>query len=185
MIMMMIIALEKENWQIEYTWIKAHAGHERNELADKLAKEATREREICYSKSPRSETEHQEREISIKKWQQQWDNTTKGTATKEFFPKIKDKLKMKITLTPNFIPMVTVHGKTRSYLHRFRIIESPVCPCANGKQTVEHIIYDCGKLNNERKKTNSGHFKRRPLASREKRVSEQIPKTDHPFHKLN
>jgi len=28
-------ALEKENWHIEYTWIKAHAGHERNEPPDK------------------------------------------------------------------------------------------------------------------------------------------------------
>ena len=63
-------------------------GHERNELADKLAKEATRESEICYSKLPWSEIEHQEREISIKNWQKQWDNTTKGRATKEFFPKI-------------------------------------------------------------------------------------------------
>jgi len=54
-------------------------------------------------------------------------------------------------------------------------------PCASGNQTVEHVIYDCGKLN---KKTNSGHFKRRPLTSKEKRVSEQIPKTDHPFYKL-
>ena len=76
----------------------------------------------------------------------------KYTATKEFLPKVKDRLKMKITLTPNFTAMVTAHGKTRSYLHRLKIIESPVCPCANGNQTVEHIIYDCGKLNNERRK---------------------------------
>ena len=33
------ITLEKENWNIEDTWIKAHAGHYGNELADKLAKE--------------------------------------------------------------------------------------------------------------------------------------------------
>jgi hypothetical protein len=32
-------------------------------------------------------------------------------ATKEFFSKIKDRLKMKITLTPNFTAMVTAHGK--------------------------------------------------------------------------
>jgi hypothetical protein len=43
-------------------------------------------------------------------WQQLWGNTTKGTVTKEFFPKIKDRLKMKITLTPNFTAMVTAHG---------------------------------------------------------------------------
>ena len=28
------IAFEKENWNIEYTWIKAHVGNYRNELAD-------------------------------------------------------------------------------------------------------------------------------------------------------
>jgi ribonuclease HI len=39
-------ALEKENWHIKYTSIKAHAGHERNEPPDKLAKEATKESEI-------------------------------------------------------------------------------------------------------------------------------------------
>jgi hypothetical protein len=50
----------------------------------------------CYNKIPKSEVEHQEREKSIEKWQQQWDNTTKGSATKEFFPDIKDRLKMKI-----------------------------------------------------------------------------------------
>jgi hypothetical protein len=59
---------------------------------------------------------------------------------------------MKLTLTPNFTAMVTAHGKTRSYLHRFKIIESPECPRANDIQTVEHLIYDCGKLNNERRK---------------------------------
>jgi ribonuclease HI len=45
-------ALEKENWYIEFMWIKAHAGHNRNELADKLAKEATKNSEICYNKIP-------------------------------------------------------------------------------------------------------------------------------------
>jgi ribonuclease HI len=36
--------LEKKNWYIEYTWIKAHVGHYGNELAEKLAKEAARKR---------------------------------------------------------------------------------------------------------------------------------------------
>jgi ribonuclease HI len=53
------ITLEKENWDIEYTSIKAHAGHYGNELADKLAKEAARNSDICYNKIPKSETEHQ------------------------------------------------------------------------------------------------------------------------------
>ena len=88
------IALEKENWNIEYTWLKAHAGQYGNELADKFATEAARNSHICYNKIPKSEIKHQEREKSIEKWQQQWDNTTKGLVTKEFFPNIKDRLKI-------------------------------------------------------------------------------------------
>jgi ribonuclease HI len=61
------IALEKENWNTEYTWIKAHAGHYGNELADKLAKEAARNSDICYNKIPKSEIEHQERENKHRK----------------------------------------------------------------------------------------------------------------------
>ena len=59
---------------------------------------------------------------------------------------------MKINLPPKFMAMITAHGKTRSYLHRFKIIESLECPCANGKQTVDLLIYDCNKLHNEREK---------------------------------
>jgi hypothetical protein len=73
-----------------------------------------------------------------------------ATNTTEFFPDIKDRLKM--NLTPNFTAIITAHGKTRSYLHRFKIIESPECPCANGNQKVDHLIYDCNKLNTERDK---------------------------------
>ena len=54
-------ALEKENWTIEYTWIKAHAGNYGNELADRLAKEAARNSTTCYNRIPKSEIEHQER----------------------------------------------------------------------------------------------------------------------------
>jgi ribonuclease HI len=78
------ITLEIENWAIVFAWIKAHAGHHGNELANKLAKEAARNSNICFNKIPKSQTEHQEREKSIEKWQQQWENTAKGSATKEF-----------------------------------------------------------------------------------------------------
>jgi len=46
--------------------------------------------------------------------------------------------------------MTTAHGKTRSYLNRFKIIETPESPCANGSQTVDHLLYQCNKLMSER-----------------------------------
>jgi hypothetical protein len=32
------------------------------------------------------------------------------------------------------------------------LIKSPKCPCNGGHQTVDHLIYDCNKLQSERKK---------------------------------
>jgi hypothetical protein len=34
-----VIELERNNWKIDFSWIKAHAGHYGNELADQLAKD--------------------------------------------------------------------------------------------------------------------------------------------------
>jgi hypothetical protein len=48
--------------------------------------------------------------------------------------------------------MITAHGKTRAYLHRFKIIENPEYPCSNGHQTVDHLLYDLNRLNHQRDK---------------------------------
>jgi hypothetical protein len=41
---------------------------------------------------------------------------------------------------------------TLTYLHRFTIIEAPDCPCRNVNQTAEHILFDCGILQEDRKR---------------------------------
>ena len=107
---------------------------------------------ISYNRIPICEIVQQLRKTSLRKWQTQWDSTTKALTTKEFFPNIKDRLKTKITLTPNFTALVTSHGKTKSYLHRFKIIESPDCPCRGGSQTVDHLLFDCTILQDERER---------------------------------
>jgi hypothetical protein len=137
------------------------------------------------SLGPKSEIEHQEREKSMGKWQQQWGHATKGLATKEFFPNIKDRLKTKINLKPNFTAVTTAHGTTRSYLHRFRIIQSPECPCANGNQTVDRLLYQCNKLNSEREAPIGYISTEDNWPVGKKRVSDQISKTVYQIYKLN
>jgi hypothetical protein len=144
------MSLRTHNWHITFTWIQAHVGHYGNELADKLAKEAARKDTVSYNRIPICEIAQQLREKGLKKWQMQWDRTTKALATKEFFPNIKDRLNTKITLTPNFTALVTSHGKTKLYLYRFKIIESPDCPCGGGSQKVDHLTFECTILQNER-----------------------------------
>jgi len=46
-------------------------------------------------------------------WQSEWDSTTKGVITKLYFPKVADRLKLKINVTPNFTTMVTGHGNIK------------------------------------------------------------------------
>jgi hypothetical protein len=95
------------------------------------------------------------REQSIARWQIQWDRTPKGLTTKQFFPSLKDRLTTKINLTPNFTALVTAHCKNKAYLHRFKIIESAECSCDGGNQTVDHLLYDCTKLQRQREKLTS------------------------------
>jgi hypothetical protein len=59
---------------------------------------------------------------------------------------------MELKLTPNFTAMVTAHGKTKAYLHRFKITQSPECICSRGEQTTDHLLFDCALLDKERDK---------------------------------
>jgi hypothetical protein len=49
-----------------------------------------------------------------------------------------------------FVTIITVHGKLRSYLHRFGLIDNPLCPCEEEEQTTDHLIFQCDKLSNQR-----------------------------------
>jgi hypothetical protein len=37
---------------------------------------------------------------------------------------------------------VSGHGKTKSYLHRFKLIDNLMCRCNEGARSPEHLIYD-------------------------------------------
>jgi len=55
-----------------------------------------------------------------------------------------------LNLSPKVTTIMTGHGNIRSYLHRLKLIEIPECPCGQGKQTVDHLIFQCKRLKNER-----------------------------------
>jgi len=144
--------MKKEGWQITLRWVRAHAGTRGNEMADSLAKKATTNGKITesYTKIPKSAVLRQLEEESARKWQRSWNQTTKGSMTKEYFPDIEGRLKMKLKLTGNLTTILTGHGNFKAYLHRFYISSEQTCPCGEGDQTTDHIIYDCARLKEER-----------------------------------
>jgi len=74
----------------------------------------------------------------------------------EFFPNVTDRLKMKISINPNFTAMVTGHGRTRAYRYRFRLIDNAACPCNKQDQTVDHLKAAFLKLWSAEHKWSSG-----------------------------
>jgi len=77
-------------------------------------------------------------EETTQKWQKEWENCTKAAITKQFSPKVRYMFKLNINVTPKFTANATGHGKTKAYLHRFKIIENKTCPCNKGGQTIDH-----------------------------------------------
>jgi ribonuclease HI len=114
-----ISILERTNWTVEFSWIKAFVGIYGNELADQLAKAAAcnRDTTVSFNRIPKSMLYNKIEEESTQKWQKEWENCTKAAKTKWFFPNIQDRVKLNINVNPNFTAIVTGHGKTRAYLH--------------------------------------------------------------------
>jgi hypothetical protein len=48
--------------------------------------------------------------------------------------------------------MVMGHGNVGSYIHRFKIIETPVRPCSTTDQIIDNFLFECELLNKERDK---------------------------------
>jgi len=96
------------------------------------------EAQITFNRIPISTLLSEIEEEANQKWQKEWEEGRKAAITKEFFSEVQDRQKLKIVINPVFTAMVTGHGKTRAYLHRFRIVEHATCPC--GKENRRWII---------------------------------------------
>jgi ribonuclease HI len=73
-----VSTMERLNWTIEFSWVKAHTGINSKELADRLAKKAARSRDraVAFTRIPKN-TLYSEREDEAKKFQNEWETCTK------------------------------------------------------------------------------------------------------------
>ena len=52
---------------------------------------------VSYNRIPKSVVKGELESLSVDKWQNDWNQTTKGMITKDYFPKVMERLKMKIS----------------------------------------------------------------------------------------
>jgi hypothetical protein len=77
--------------------------------SSRLAKAAARNRDgaISNKKLSKGTLKNEVEEETKQKWQNEWNECRKATVTKQFFPNVQGRLKMKINITLNFATMVT------------------------------------------------------------------------------
>ena len=144
--------LERNGWQTRFSWVKAHSGVKGNEIADKVAKEAAKSTttQYEYNRIPKSYLHHVAAEEANQKWQREWTTCKKAAATKQYFPSVQDRLGTKITLNTKLTAVLTGHGKTRAYLHRFKLRDDARCICGHNNQTMDHLLFHCDKTSTQR-----------------------------------
>ena len=76
--------MNRTSWEVTLCWVKANVGMLRNELADRLAKKAATNESLTehYNRIPKSVVTREIQEESVKNWQRNWTQTTKGSVTK-------------------------------------------------------------------------------------------------------
>jgi primosomal protein N' len=134
-----VAILESSKWQITVSWVKTHVGVYDNELADRRAKEAalSNNTSIAFNKIPKSTLYHEVAEAK-QQWQIEWRKCAKAAITKNYFPTVQDMMKKRINPTPKLTAMVTGNGKTRKYLHLFKLMGDVTCVCRQEDEVLNH-----------------------------------------------
>lgn len=86
----------------------------------------------------------------ISEWQNRWQSTTKGRKLYEYWPNVRDRMLMRISIDHYTTQYMTGHGNFASYLHRFGLRESELCATCEVADTPEHVINDCIRYNEQR-----------------------------------
>ncbi|GBN53327.1 hypothetical protein AVEN_39572-1 [Araneus ventricosus] len=96
-----------ENARIRLGWVKAHIGIKGNEIADTLAKEATTDGIPASLPFPKSFLKKQLLQLSLSRWQAEWDNGETGRSVYSIIPKISNK---QLHWSRECIQFATGHG---------------------------------------------------------------------------
>ncbi|GBM12398.1 hypothetical protein AVEN_160898-1 [Araneus ventricosus] len=107
----------REKLNIKIHWIKAHIGHQGNERADQLAKEATqRPSPDLTIPKPTSSLKRDIRTGLIEQWNDRWFMSTNGRQTYKYIPLVGLK---RITEIPQVVHFLTNHGRFQHYFFRY------------------------------------------------------------------
>lgn len=83
------------------------------------------------------------RDALLDEWQTRWTRTGKGRWTFGFFPDVRARLQLPISLGHEVTQFLTGHGNFRAKLAGFSLQPSPLCACKNDVEDVGHVLFSC------------------------------------------
>ncbi|GBL99653.1 hypothetical protein AVEN_68898-1 [Araneus ventricosus] len=123
------------------TWVKALVGDPGNELADHDAKLATTDGENMNVQTPLSYVKFKITKNLMKDWQYNWENydSDSGKRDRSFVPCVNKNL---LVHNKCLLYFLMEHGPFPCYLHRFKKLNSPLCPCGRPGDA-DHYVFHC------------------------------------------
>jgi len=106
----------------------------------------------CYRSRGNSGVRKRTRADTMRKWQDNWDNTVNGRWTHRLIPNVSSWMNRKHgEINFHLTQFLSGHGCYRKYLHRFGHADSPLCPeCVDVEETPEHVIFECPRFESTR-----------------------------------
>lgn len=141
---------------IKILWVPSHCDIMGNERADELANDAHENPDdiIKIEKNFKEISENFYFTYLLKEWQENWDKSEKGRYTYSIIPKINTMAWHKnshFSRLDNIFwhRLLSNHTRSASSLNRFNNANNPICSCNKNYQTVNHIIFECERTNDE------------------------------------
>ena len=110
------------------------------------------ERRTLYQQERSAEAKVQARKVSLKRWQEMWDGSSKGRWTHRLIPNVKPWVNhLHGDLNYYLTQVITGHGCFRGYLYKFTYEDTPDCPTCEGvEENAEHAFFVCPRFSASR-----------------------------------
>ena len=139
--------LSKEGKTITLIWVPSHVGIRGNEMADCLAKEATKHPEIEIEIMPEIfDIKRTIRRELLNEWQTRWDSAQESRHYWSLEKKVSNKIKFKTTNRKKEVIISRLRlGKCRlkQNLKRMNLHETGLCETCGTEETIEHWLLHC------------------------------------------
>jgi ribonuclease HI len=150
----MLNEVAEEN-RVYLRWVKAHVGHEGNELADEMAKAGVLDPELDYDDRPLLAVSAAKRMIFLgflNAWVDRWHAREDCRQTKQWFPDLDlarsdQVIKLNRKLFSNVVQLITGHNFLKRHEALMDPSKDPECRlCMEDEETSFHVVAECPAL---------------------------------------